>query len=259
MATLTTYSHVEHLLQTFSSGVYDFLILEGDAGIGKSRFVSNFLEESDIYHVKIQGKITAIQFYETLYTFQDAIIVLDDIPTSASMYDFWNLLLQVCQSEPVKTVNWKTRGKLAEGIPSQFETTSRIVYLCNDWHAKNTYAPALESRGFHVKFHPTSEEILQYAQGFILEEVIQFFQQYLPFQPVINLRQLHYAQQLLEKSFPWQLPTIEQWHLPVNTLSYVLIDIEFPTLSSKEKCQIWCQTNRKPQSVYQRLADQLEQ
>lgn len=259
MTTLTSYSQLEHLLTMFSEGVYDLLILEGKAGIGKSRFVQDFLTENSMYHYTIGGKITAIHLYEMLYMHQDALIILDDIPTNSSMTDFWNLLLQLCESTLVKTLGWKTKGKLSEGIPSSFDTTSRAVLLCNYWSTHSPYAAALQSRGYHAIFTPGIPEILEYASGFILEEILQFFTTYSPLLSTINVRQLHYAQQLLEKGFDWKLPTIESWNLPANSLSYILIDVEYPTLTRKEKCELWTTATHKPATVHQRISDQLEQ
>jgi hypothetical protein len=55
------------------------------------------------------------------------------------------------------------KGKKVISIPQEFQTTSRLCIICNDWAILTTKFSALLDRGTVVFFDPDAEEVHRYV------------------------------------------------------------------------------------------------
>jgi hypothetical protein len=170
-----SYDLLDEIIQGFAQGHLGLLILTGPPGVGKSHAVKAALGPAACV---IEGNATAYGVYTRLYEAVDLPVLIDDIDSLERNRDMVRLLKCVCQSSPIKTVRWNSdpRTLAQRGVPDQFETSSRVAIIANDWKQSNKDVLALEDRGHLVQFAPNAAEVhRKVATWFWDQEVFDFF------------------------------------------------------------------------------------
>ena len=155
---IDNYAEFRDDIQAFADGKYNFLIVIGRTGVGKTETVQEIVGP---HHVLFESKPSAWGFYRELYRNRHATVIIDDVAVAFFRDSVClSLLKQLTNTKPVKTLHWPT-GQTGEdkAIPSAFDTESRVVLLTNDWESVNEHIRAIEGRAFIVVFDPTPEEL----------------------------------------------------------------------------------------------------
>ena len=135
------------------------LIIEGDAGLGKSYNVLKRLEMSNLEHDKdyvlLNSHISPMEMYEFFWKNSSKIIVLDDISNLFEDETKVNLLMSALWSPLNKRImNWQSSTSKIEA-PHQFEFSGKVIILTN--RVPNSLE-TLKSRCFHYELSFTYED-----------------------------------------------------------------------------------------------------
>ena len=201
---LTNYQELEEFVHAFAAGHINLLILIGAGGLQKSRTASAVLPSDTCW---IQGNASPFGIYLKLFRYRDRFVVLDDVDALYKSKDGINLLKCLCQTEPVKTVSWQSATKQLdkEKVPREFETSSRVIIISNDWRSLNRNVAAVEDRGHVVRFSPSAEEVHRRAgEWFDDDEIYSWVGQQL--HRVVNpsMRLYYRAQELKRSGLDWK-------------------------------------------------------
>jgi hypothetical protein len=125
------YAKLEEFAERFAEGYFNLLILIGAADIAKSQTVKRAVGKKSLW---VEGSASAFGIYQALYANRGRPVVLDDVDSLYTDRDCVRLLKCLCQTDPVKTVSWYTGGVgRGKDIPRQFETTSKVIIVANEW------------------------------------------------------------------------------------------------------------------------------
>jgi hypothetical protein len=168
---LSTYVELEAYVRAFATGHLHLLMLFGPPGVGKSRAVRQSLGPEVGW---ISGQATPLGIFLQAFAYRHQPLVLDDIDGLYADRSGIRLLKALCQTESVKTLGWHTLTPILElhHVPSQFNTTSRLALIGNDWKTLNADVVALEDRGHVVFFEPTALEVHRQAAGWFWDQDI---------------------------------------------------------------------------------------
>jgi hypothetical protein len=166
-----TYAELQQYARAFGEGHLNLLILCGPPGVGKSRSVRQAIGCNVCW---IDGNASAFGIYQEAYLHRNQPIVLDDVDGLYRDRNGIRLLKTLCQTEPIKSVNWHTESGSLEkrNIPRQFTTTSRVAFIANQWHSSNADISALEDRGHFLVFEPTALEVHSQAATWFWDQQI---------------------------------------------------------------------------------------
>lgn len=200
---LSTYDALECYVRAFANGHINLLILVGPPGLAKSRTVRAILRDDACW---IEGNATAFGMYLQLYRNRDRLVVIDDVDSLYSDRNGIRLLKCLCQTEESKTVAWHSAARSLEraGIPREFNTTSRVVIICNDWRTLNRNVAALQDRGHVLVFRPPAVEVHAKATEWFRDaEILEWFDANLHRIPEPSLRLYLRAAELRRAGMDW--------------------------------------------------------
>jgi len=225
---VTTYDELADLVKVFNQGKLDIMIVEGTAGVGKSSIVKKNLPTDG--HLWLEGRVSAFMMFQSLYDKRDLPVFIDDVDNLLTNKDTVNLLKCVCQTELIKTVMWNTK---AATEVKQFETSSKVLVITNDWKSLNKHVDAVEDRGLLVRFKPSATEVHNHIKGFFDIEVYNFIGEHLPLIREPSMRLYRTASQL--KALDWKGMLLESFKLKKVSWVTVLKLKEAVHLSENQK------------------------
>jgi hypothetical protein len=211
---------LDPFVKAFAVGKLNLLFLVGEAGLQKSRCVRRAVEAAEGKALYLEGHVTAFEMYRELYAHVDELVLLDDADGLAGSREGVRLLKCLCQTEPRKTVSWHSANpKLeAEGIPTSFDTESRVCIIANNWKTLNENVAALEDRGHLLFFEPTALEVhRRIAEWFDDQEVYDFVAEYLHLIAKPLMRHYVNARELKRTEDPainWREAMLKRWLPP---------------------------------------------
>jgi len=131
---VATYRDLEGYLKGFRGGHIGLLVLLGRPGTGKTETTRAILGEP---------------------------VVLDDVDNLFRDVKSVSLLKVVCQTVPVKRVEWNSRQSVLdrEKLPTSFETTSRVMIIANEIRKIDANVSAVADRGVVLRFEPDAREV----------------------------------------------------------------------------------------------------
>jgi len=162
MNTITTYQEIQTLYDDFQKGYYDLIIIQSLPGMGKTNLTQN--------NTTINGHITPMQAYITAHKNKDQPIIIDDIQTLWKNPNMRDLLVTLCDTTPTKNIQWNSTA-LPPTIPTQFQTTSKVLILCNN---TKKIDEAIQSRAHTYHFQPTHQEKIRQATKYTPTQITQF-------------------------------------------------------------------------------------
>ncbi len=141
----------------FADGLLNLLLIIGRPGVQKSHAVRAAVGRRACW---IDGSATAFGLYCQLYRHRDRPVVIDDVDGLYADRAAVRLLKGLCQTEPRKRLGWHSAAaaRYGQGIPTSFETTSRVAILANQLRTLNVDVSAVLDRGHVVVFDPTARE-----------------------------------------------------------------------------------------------------
>jgi hypothetical protein len=155
---INNYDEFRAEIQTFADGKYNFAIVIGRTGLGKTETVREIVGP---HHLLFESRPSGWGFFRDLYRDRHATVVMDDVaPAFYRDSVCLSLLKQLTETHKTKTLHWPT-GQTGEDreIPSTFTTESRVILLTNDWASVNEHVRAVEGRAQIIVFDPTPEEV----------------------------------------------------------------------------------------------------
>lgn len=157
------YDEFREFIQAWIDGHYQFMVVVGPAGTGKSETIERLM-----YMAKgkpggkwayLKGRLTSLRLYHTLYDFRLLPIVSNDV--DLLMEDKTNISLMkcVCDTSAIKTVQWSSTHPLFKSLPSSFESISPVLVITNSWDKSSANVTALLNRATVIHFAPTALEV----------------------------------------------------------------------------------------------------
>ena len=199
---IRTYAKLEEFAAKFAEGYFNLLILSGDAGIAKSQTVRRAVGDRSLW---VEGSASAFGIYQALYEHRGKPVVLDDVDSLYTDRDCVRLLKCLCQTDPVKSVSWYT-GAVGRNkdIPKQFETSSKVIIVANEWKTLSENVRAVENRGHLLFFEPSPAEVhRKVGEWFWDQEVYDFMAENLHLLPGLSMRHYVQAAELKDAGMEW--------------------------------------------------------
>lgn len=199
---LREYAKLAEYATKFAAGYFNLLIVIGDAGIAKSQTFRQAVGNKALW---VEGSASAFGIYQALYEHRNRAVILDDVDSLYSDRECCRLLKTLCQTDPVKNVSWFT-GAVGRGkdVPRQFETTSKVVIIANEWKTLSENVRAVENRGHLLFFEPSPIEVHQkVGEWFWDQEVYDFMGENLHLLPGLSMRHYVQAAELKEAGMEW--------------------------------------------------------
>ena len=162
---VSEYAEFRQIVEAHATRHYDMLTIIGPPGVGKSEIIRRAMHavHGPGRWGSIRGKITPLDLYSQLYKYRLDPLVLDDLDGLLAKPDNTALLKAVCDSQPVKRVEWRSNHYFFSrgDLPQEFTSISRICLIANDWDTLNKNVAALQDRSAIVQFQPSALAVHQ--------------------------------------------------------------------------------------------------
>ncbi len=249
---IKTYTDLHRFAAAFARREFNLLIVVGRPGVAKSETIRAAIPGSACW---IEGNATAYGIYEHLFHFQSELVVIDDVDSIYTDRAAVRLLKSLCNTKPVKRLSWHSRAA-GNAIPREFETSSQVCIISNDWKTLNDNVHALIDRGQFILFEPTAEEVhAQTAKWFDDGEVFEWFARHLHYFPALSMRNYVRASELRKAGFPWA--DIMLSHVPDNVRKITEIIRQTDFQSENERVAAFCQQTGASRATYFNLKKRL--
>ena len=206
-----TYGELDQFVEAFAEGLLNLLLIIGRPGVQKSRAVKAAVGERACW---IDGSATAFGLYGQLYRQRDRPVVIDDVDGLYADRAAERLLKGLCQTEPRKRLGWHSAATAGgyQGIPSSFETTSRVAILANELRTLNVNVSAVLDRGHVLVFDPSAREVhLRTADWFWDQEIFDFIGRSLHLTDPLSMRDYALAWELKRAGMDWKNWLFTRW------------------------------------------------
>jgi len=225
--TVTTYDELHRFVQAFADGHLNLLILVGSAGIAKSQSVRRAVGEGACW---IEGNATPFGIYTQLYKHRGELIVIDDVDSLYTDRSAVRLLKCLCQTDPEKSIAWHSAAAGTDEIPRQFQTSSRVVIIANDWKTLNHNVAAVQDRGHLIIFEPTSEEVhREVSKWFWNQNIYDWFADHLHLIPNPSMRNYVRAAELQASGINWVQHLLSEIPSKTRLVAELRADPQFAT------------------------------
>lgn len=167
------YEELKEVARGFVSGDLPNVIVVGPPGTMKTTTVGRIMPDP---HVKESGMVSAYSLYRRLYENRNQLLLLDDVEEFLGRTTGQELIRSLTEHSTVKTLQWRTKQMLKEGVPSEFTTSTRCLIIANRIGNTGVWQ-SLRSRCHVVRYEPTWDEFLFTVreQGiFNDEEILNF-------------------------------------------------------------------------------------
>ncbi len=206
-----TYGELDQFVEAFAEGLLNLLLIIGRPGVQKSRAVKAAVGGRACW---IDGSATAFGLYGQLYRHRDRPVVIDDVDGLYADRAAVRLLKCLCQTEPRKRLGWYSAAvtEQSHGIPTSFETTSRVAILANELRTLNVNVAAVLDRGHVLVFDPAAREVhLRTAAWFWDQEVFDFIGRSLHLAERLSMRDYPLAWELKRAGMDWKSWLLARW------------------------------------------------
>ena len=221
-----TYEKLETYAEKFAEGHFGLLILVGGAGLAKSQIMKRALGKRAL---TIEGSASAWGMYQALWQNRGKLVLIDDVDELYRDQSSVRLLKCLCQTDATKSVAWYTGATDQSGIPRQFETTSKVCIIANEWKELSKNVAAVQNRGHLLFFQPTPEEVHQKtAEWYWDKEIFAWVGHHLPQLPKLSMREYVRAAELKEAGMEWHDAFIEHLHEKTLLVARLLADDSYP-------------------------------
>jgi hypothetical protein len=201
---LTTYLELEKIVAAFARGYLNLLIVIGGHGLGKSRIVRQALAGPVCW---LEGNLSVFGLYCQLWEHRHLPVVLDDVDGLYAQRHGVRLLKCLTQSESSKRVSWHTDAPTLQrqAIPQEFQTSSRVAIIANEWKMLNRNVAALQDRGHVLCFEPSPLEVhRQTATWFWDQDIFDFVGARLAWLAEASMRHYLAAWELKQAGLDWR-------------------------------------------------------
>lgn len=166
---IRTYDELLAFRDAFFAASLYFLIIIGRHGLSKSYafkercqpYKDHAGNDIDVAHY-VKGNVTPVEAYRLAYEHRNKLLIFDDAERLWADANGRFLLRDLTEVKLSKTVHWRVDNKSLQrdGIPKQFDTTSRICLIMNRFSFGDAHEyDAIADRAHLVYFDPTPEEV----------------------------------------------------------------------------------------------------
>jgi hypothetical protein len=219
--TIHTYAEYERWVDGFfNPDGPSLLFVVGNPGTGKSVSFKTKLDKERHHYINA-ARLTPFQLFKQLYRVRNKALVFDDVDEALRNATTSRLLMALCETDDnARTVSWLgtesqlqvRRGQRVVRVPQEFETTSRVCSICNDWAILTRKFGALLDRGTVVFFEPDAAEVHSFVgRWFRDEEIYDFIGEHVPQIGQHSIRDYVNAAALKRLGLDWQAVLIESW------------------------------------------------
>ena len=219
--TVTTFHEKDQWVDAFMKAEgLRLLFLVGNPGQSKSNSIETRLDHDQHRYIKC-GRLTAFQLYKQLFSSRNKAIILDDVEDALKRYDTARILMNLCETdEKARTVAWfgtesqlsVRKGKKTVKIPQEFDTSSRVCLVSNDWDILLGKFQALLDRGTVLFFDPSPEEVHAFVGKWFAEpEIYDFISNRLDDIPQHSIRYYVIAKEHKLLGLDWKKALLESW------------------------------------------------
>lgn len=231
---VVSYDELIAYIESFRASSMSLLVIIGGPGLGKTQIVQRVLGKE---HCLIEGGVSAYVLYRNLFLNQNKLVVIDDVDNLHRDRDCVALLKCICQTNPVKRVSWNKRLTRLDRLEleQEFQTTSRLIIVSNDWKTINKNVASLEDRGHMISFEPDIKELHRYVgTWFPDKEVYDWFGANLHRIDRLSFRDYIRASELKACGFAWP-ESIEpvKLHKRGPLVAELLADPAYPDMKSR--------------------------
>ncbi len=164
MIKINTYLKLRKVLREFKKGTFDFLIIVGSAGLGKTYNTRKILGRNICY---INSNSTVLGLYQQAFEYKDKPLWFDDVEALFEKDKMIGLLKQFCETSETKVVQYNTSWQMEESreLPKEYETKSKVIMTSNSIsRLRNKGVQSLLDRAIIIEFCPTKKEITDYIK-----------------------------------------------------------------------------------------------
>jgi excisionase family DNA binding protein len=210
---IKTYEDLIEYTKAFANGEITFLLLVGSAGSGKSQQLKTDFAGKP--HSWIDNHASNMGLYCAVYDAHGVPIVLDDINHLFKNKMACSLMKALTQTEKTRSVSWESTAKSLDerNVPRQFETTSPICLIANQWSGSDADMAAIQDRALPVAFYPSAETIHKRVLelGWCDDAVSKFIGQHLAKIPQPSMREYYQGMNYRKIGMNWKGKLLKIW------------------------------------------------
>lgn len=122
----------KHLILATAKGGGNATLITGEGGIGKTFLCINTIKQVTKDFIFFNGYTTPLSLYKLLYEHRNKLILLDDVEGIFNDEKGMALLKgALWDADGKRIINYASTSDKAEGLPSMFEFTGKLIMLCN--------------------------------------------------------------------------------------------------------------------------------
>lgn len=267
---VSAYSDLDRYLSAFAGGTLQLLMLLGRHGTGKTQRVKATVGLSPSAangHAKrprvlyLGGHVSAFGLYQQLWNYRNCPVVIDDLDKLYAQPDCVRILKQLCDIAPIKRVTWCSHlTNRSPELPTEFDTTSTVILIANQWRSLNADIHALEDRALVLHFDPSNDELHAALRAwFADDEVYDFIGSLLPYVPRVSIRHYLKGKTLRHAGMCDWKETILRMLLPDAPLACVVrLQLDRSFASEKDRVEQFISETGKSRPTYFRLKQHLK-
>jgi hypothetical protein len=251
---VTTYKELEQWSQAFAEKPIQVFIVVGNPGLQKSTIIRKAVGDRARW---IEGTASAFRLHCELYHHLNKPFVIDDVDNLYGDKNAVRLLKCLCQTEEIKNVAWHTNAAAlkTEGVEREFETTTRVCIIANEWKALNTNVGAVEDRGILVEFRPTATEVHERVRPWFKdEEIYEFVGNNFHLATQSSMRDYVLAQEVKKAGMDWQNALLSSWDLSTREMLVARLKADKSFASEKERVAAFVAAGGGSRATYFRVA-----
>ncbi|MFH1746961.1 MAG: hypothetical protein ABIG44_07945 [Planctomycetota bacterium] len=247
---LRTYQELDQFVGAFADGLLNLLLIIGRPGVQKSHAVKAAVGRRACW---IDGSATAFGLYCQLYRHRDRPVVIDDVDSLYADRAAVRLLKCLCQTEPRKRLGWYSAAVTGggDGVPTSFETTSRVAILANELQPLNVNVAAVLDRGHVLVFDPAAREVhLRTADWYWDQEIFDFIGRFLHLTQGLSMRHYALAWELKRAGMDWKSWLLVRWGLTGTRLLVAKLKADASFSSEAERVRAFVKQDGGCRATY---------
>jgi hypothetical protein len=205
MITVTSYAELRSYVLAAAQKKIGLLLIEGRGGTSKTYTIRAALQAAKKQYLLLNSHVTPASAYEQLFNHKDETIFINDVDIFFQNRTMLSIMKQVCETEEIKKIQYNSKTPLMADLPREFETSSNVIIDANSLPKKDKGMLAFLTRGVHLYFDPTTEELLTTLRSFAKDTTILIYLEHLARVGVIlDLRKYIVAKELREAKLDWK-------------------------------------------------------
>lgn len=154
--------HLANMVRMIAQSQLPSLFVVSNGGAGKSRTITNVMEEERQDVVLFNSHCTPLQLYRVLFENRenDSVLFFDDCDSLYTSAPALGILRSALFGQPNRIVTYSS-SQLPDDLPPRFETTSRFIFCANQIPKKNPMFDAVLSRCLVYRMDMSNSEIIE--------------------------------------------------------------------------------------------------